>query len=341
MYVSGPPLHVISMNLMQRFREDLGFEFPVSFSAGIDVKNFPGAVACGMVPVTTCTDLLRQGGFGRLPGYLRSLGREMEKCGVRTREAFVLAARGHGASAAVEALASLQPSSVSDGPSGDPLREIALSAPNDLPAALRDTAASAGIDPEELVLRATRVAGRLNGRDIVPGLVDEPRYHSAANSKPPRQIDSQLALYDCINCDLCIQACPNDAIFAYEVAPVELDGFVVTEEHQLAVFEGACNDCSNCEVYCPEKGAPFVEKEMVFLNAEAFERSTADGFVEIDGVLHARMEGKEYRLEMTSGDLPREDPGGDLDAAGLWRMRTVWESIFRSPTPNPVNPAPQ
>jgi ferredoxin len=230
---------------------------------------------------------------------------------------------------------------VSDGPSGDPLREIALSAPNDLPAALRDTAASAGIDPEELVLRATRVAGRLNGRDIVPGLVDEPRYHSAANSKPPRQIDSQLALYDCINCDLCIQACPNDAIFAYEVAPVELDGFVVTEEHQLAVFEGACNDCSNCEVYCPEKGAPFVEKEMVFLNAEAFERSTADGFVEIDGVLHARMEGKEYRLEMTSGDLPREDPGGDLDAAGLWRMRTVWESIFRSPTPNPVNPAPQ
>ena len=75
MYLSGQPLHVISMTLMQRFREDLGFEFPVSFSAGIDAKNFPAAVACGMVPVTTCTDLLRQGGYGRLPGYLKGLGK--------------------------------------------------------------------------------------------------------------------------------------------------------------------------------------------------------------------------------------------------------------------------
>ena len=63
MYLSGPPLHVISMTLMQRFREELEFDFPVSFSAGIDAKNFPAAVACGMVPVTTCTDLLRRGRF--------------------------------------------------------------------------------------------------------------------------------------------------------------------------------------------------------------------------------------------------------------------------------------
>jgi len=39
MYLSGQPLHVISMNLMQRVREDARFEFPVSFSAGIDKKT--------------------------------------------------------------------------------------------------------------------------------------------------------------------------------------------------------------------------------------------------------------------------------------------------------------
>ena len=88
MYLSGQPLHVISMTLMQRFRDELGFEFPVSFSAGVDAKNFATAVACGMVPVTTCTDLLRQGGYGRLPVYLRALGREMRRLDVTTRDAF-------------------------------------------------------------------------------------------------------------------------------------------------------------------------------------------------------------------------------------------------------------
>ncbi len=142
MYVSGPPLHVISMNLMQRFREELGFDFPVSFSAGIDVKNFPAAVACGMVPVTTCTDLLKQGGFGRLPGYLKALGREMKKASVSSREAYVLAASGHGAEAVAESLGDLASESL------DRLLSVASSDPDSLPAAIREEAAGAGLDPE-------------------------------------------------------------------------------------------------------------------------------------------------------------------------------------------------
>ena len=400
MYLSGPPLHVIAMNLMQRFREDLGFEFPVSFSAGIDVKNFPAAVACGMVPVTTCTDLLRQGGFGRLPGYLRALAREMEKSAVTTREAYVLAACGHGIEAVGETLESF-PGGSALVPAGARLKEIAANAPDDLPAALREAAAAAGLDGDALVLHATRVAGRLNGRDIVPPLVEDRRYHAASNSKSPREIDSVLGLYDCINCDLCIWACPNDAIFAYEVEPVEAAtetlrfaedgspegsaelerstgrGFVVGESHQLAVFEGACNDCSNCEVYCPESGAPFRVKELLFRELDGFRASDADGFCRAGDTLHARLAGREYALRLDAGSdratvswdgctlnlswdslevlggrsEPRaQEPGtGEggrdgtdrgIDTADLWRMKTVWGSIFHSPTPNPVNPEP-
>ncbi|MEE9578905.1 MAG: 4Fe-4S binding protein, partial [Gemmatimonadota bacterium] len=226
MYVSGPPLHVISMNLMQRFREDLGFEFPVSFSAGIDVKNFPAAVACGMVPVTTCTDLLKQGGFGRLPGYLKALSREMEKSGVTSREAYVLSAGGHAAEAVREALITFPGTAAGREPVGDrdQWRRVAESSPDELPAVLREAAEAAGLDGDALVLHATRVAGRLNGREIVPSLIEDPRYPASANTKSPRQIDSVLELYDCINCDLCIQACPNDAIFSYEADPIEVDG---------------------------------------------------------------------------------------------------------------------
>jgi len=373
MYVSGPPLHVISMNLMQRFREDLGFEFPVSFSAGIDVKNFPAAVACGMVPVTTCTDLLKQGGFGRLPGYLKALGREMKRLAVSSREAYVLAARGHGAEALGEALSEALPSV-----SLDRLVALAESDPDTLPEAIRAEARDAGTDADAAVLEATRVAGRLNGRDIVPPLATERRYHAEANAKPPRRIDSVLELYDCINCDLCVSACPNDAIFAYTAEPRTIDthiigvgpgglsltpgaGFAIAEEHQLALFEGACNECSNCEVYCPEDGAPFRVKERLFPSEETFAGSRDDGFWRSNGTLHARLGGRVMRLvvdepenraalyteglhlELTWNPLQvvggsTETEAQPIDTARLWRMRTAWDSIYEGARSNPVNP---
>lgn len=373
MYVSGAPLHVISMNLMQRFREDLGFDFPVSFSAGIDVKNFPAAVACGMVPVTTCTDLLKQGGFGRLPGYLKALARDMERAGVTSREAYVLAARGHGDEAVAQVLTGTVP------PGGlERLRVLASSNPDDLPGAIREEAVEAGLDPEATVLHVTRRAGRLNGRDIVPPLATERRYHAEANTKLPRRIDSVLDLYDCINCDLCVSACPNDAIFTYDVVPVSLqthivgsgpggmsltpgEGFSVSETHQLALFAGGCNECSNCEVYCPEQGAPFRVKERLFPTEEAFAESADDGFWYSDGELRARLGGRVLDLRVDesanwayvdAGEISLElswDPlqilGGSvapgatpLDTARLYRMRTAWEAIYRSERSNPVNP---
>lgn len=376
MYLSGPPLHVLSMTLMQQFREDVGFEMPVSFSAGIDARNFPDAVACGMVPVTTCTDLLRQGGYGRLPMYLKNLGKAMRELGVSTREAYVLAWGGHGAQAVETALAEVEGGAALWQAQGASLGEAS---PDALPARLREAASAAGIDGDDLVLRATRVAGRLNGRSIVPPLVDDPRYTCEKNSKPPRRIDSELALYDCINCDLCISACPNDAIFAYDAEPVEgetqilrftddgrLDpaageGYRVGEKHQLAVFEGACNECSNCEVYCPEEGAPFAVKEQLFGSLEIYRGSPRDGFCRENGTLHARLGGVEMRFEpsreenratVTSEGFRYElkwdpfvverghllDPASasGVDSALLWRMRTVWEAIYHGAAPNPV-----
>jgi putative selenate reductase len=381
MYVSGPPLHVISMNLMQRFREDLGFEFPVSFSAGIDVRNFSSAVACGMVPVTTCTDLLRQGGFGRLPGYLRGLAREMERCRVTSREAYVLAAVDHGARSTEEALGEFEGGGEIWRRHGERIEALAGREPDALPAALRLVAAEAGIDGDALVLQATRVAGRLNGRSLVPELADDRRYHASANAKVPRRIDSVLELYDCINCDLCIWACPNDAIFAYDTRPFaarterlspgpygglaqsEGEGFLIGTDHQLAVFEGACNECSNCEIYCPEEGAPFTVKEQVFPTFERFRDAATDGFFRDGDTLYGRLGGREIRLEVNQtanrGRLSAdgievdleweplrvvEGSGGErdisIDTSRLWRMKTVWESIYHSARPNPVNPDP-
>lgn len=381
MYLSGPPLHVLSMNLMQRFREDLGFEFPVSFSAGIDATNFPAAVACGMVPVTTCTDLLRQGGFGRLPGYLKGLRREVEKCGVSSREAFVLAAHGNGGDAVRQTFGPGSPFPL-EAEDVRKLSDLAASEPDGLPEAIRGAARDARMDPDAAVLHATWVAGRLNGRSIVPPLEEVPRYHIDLNRKAPRRIDSVLALYDCINCDLCISACPNDAIFAYSATPVSVptgvvsfdaggitiepgSGFNIAQEHQLAVFSGACNECSNCEVYCPEEGAPFREKERVFPTKGTFASSPSDGFWMAGSTLRGRIGGRSLSLEVNESANRAEVESDDfrltltwdpfepvcgrpvgagaepLDTALLWRMRTAWEAIYGADRPNPVTPDPR
>src|SRR5579871_729737 len=94
MYLSGAPLHVLTFELCRAFREAYGAPLPISFSAGVDAKNFPDCVAAGFVPVTTCTDLLKPGGYARLPKYLEQLAVRMNARGVRTIDDFILAEAG-------------------------------------------------------------------------------------------------------------------------------------------------------------------------------------------------------------------------------------------------------
>jgi putative selenate reductase len=104
-YLSGQPLHVITMTLTDVMRKDIGSDVPISFSAGIDRQNFASAVACGFVPATVCTDLLRPGGYGRLSPYLKTLATEMNKVGAKNIDEFILKAYGQGTDGEVNAAA--------------------------------------------------------------------------------------------------------------------------------------------------------------------------------------------------------------------------------------------
>ena len=248
MYLSGPPLHVIAMNLLKKFREHMKTSIPISFSAGLDANNIATAVAMNMVPVTTCTDLLRPGGYGRLIRYLENLGAKMREVGASTISDYVKHYAG---------------------------REAALVA---------ETTAN-------------------------------PRYRWEHNKGVPRKIGSKLWLYDCINCDKCVPVCPNDANFAYE-APVEAiayDNFAMlpasvrrvpggvfqlATAHQLANYADACNDCGNCDVFCPEDGGPYVEKPRFFGSIETYQK-------------YARTNG--FYIEFAAGSRPSDS---FVDASG-------------------------
>ena len=274
MYLSGAPLHVITLNLVDRWRRARP-EVPISFSAGVDGTNFPDCVALGFTPITTCTDLLRPGGYGRLPAYLARLEERMRAAGATTIGEFILKCGAH------------------EGDASDPA-VVARAAVANTPA-------------------------------IVARVTADPRYRVEANRAGPRKIGSHLVVFDCINCDKCIPVCPNDAMFSYEVAPLRTayERFVVragaverlpagvfetTKSHQLANFQDFCNECGNCDVFCPEDGGPYIEKPRFFGSLEAFAAAPArDGFfaskTPAGSAIVGRIRGHEYRLEVdAAGD---------------------------------------
>lgn len=70
-YMSGRPLHVISVNLAAKLQKEFDGKLDISFSAGSDCFNMVELLACGLQPVTVCSDLLKPGGYGRLAQYLK------------------------------------------------------------------------------------------------------------------------------------------------------------------------------------------------------------------------------------------------------------------------------
>ena len=274
MYLSGAPLHVLAMDLVHSFRREFGDRYPISFSGGIDRKNFADAVAQGIVPVTVCSDLLRPGGYGRACGYLSDLGTRMDAIGASTVDAFVRA--------------------------------------------------TAGCED----LEAARIA---NTQRYHAGLMSDERYSSKRNAKPPKKIGSELELFDCIACDKCVPVCPNDANFSFELPPQELPILFVTQtangwthrvggafkierERQWANFADFCNDCGNCDVFCPEDGGPYKVKPRFFgtlADWRSFDH--LDGFYITRQTIHARMRGHEYTVSCRGERYTYEGAGFRLE----------------------------
>ena len=206
---------------------------PITFTAGIDLQRCR-AVACGFVPVTVSSDLLRPGGYQRLHWQAEALARAMRESGAATVSDFIRARAG---------------------------------------------------DP------GATDASLANHRRAVADVSADERYTAAKNSKPPRKIGSHLKLFDCINCDKCMPVCPNDANFVYETPPRQIlyrdlvirGGRLVagdpktlslggpdSSRHQIANWADACNDCGNCDVFCPEDGGPYIEKPRLFESLGAY-----------------------------------------------------------------------
>ena len=73
MYLSGRPLHAITVNLAADLAEEFSGDLPMSFSAGASCYNAANLLRSGMQTITVCSDLLKTGGYLRLLDYVRAV----------------------------------------------------------------------------------------------------------------------------------------------------------------------------------------------------------------------------------------------------------------------------
>jgi len=123
----------------------------------------------------------------------------------------------------------------------------------------------------------------------------------------------------CLRCDefcsICTTVCPNLALMTFLVEPTKFEPqkikiekgqvdimegapFEITQKYQILHLADWCNQCGNCNTFCPTSGAPYKEKPHIFLNKFYFE-SEGNGFFHDGERLRAKVNGKEYSLQET------------------------------------------
>ena len=106
----------------------------------------------------------------------------------------------------------------------------------------------------------------------------------------------------CLQCDeicnICTTVCPNFANYSYEIEPVsyylqkaiqlengeievENEGlFEINQKYQILNIANFCNECGNCETFCPTNSAPYKEKPKFWLTKASFDLAEEGYFVE-------------------------------------------------------------
>ncbi|MGB4588874.1 MAG: putative selenate reductase subunit YgfK [Clostridiaceae bacterium] len=73
-------------------------------------------------------------------------------------------------------------------------------------------------------------------------------------------------------CEICTEVCPNRANVT-----IEVDGF--ENLHQIVHIDGMCNECGNCDFFCPHGGKPYKDKFTVYWTEEDYKESKNAGIV--------------------------------------------------------------
>ena len=130
-------------------------------------------------------------------------------------------------------------------------------------------------------------------------------------------------------CDKCVEVCPNRANIAI---PVPSANGEFRDMSQIVHIDGMCNECGNCETFCPYQGAPYKEKITLFWSEEDFADSSNEGFYLLSqngtAVFRVRYGGKIGEVELDAQGNPVQSPWPEGDS-GFGKFLQVLKTVYR------------
>jgi putative selenate reductase len=124
-------------------------------------------------------------------------------------------------------------------------------------------------------------------------------------------------------CNICVTVCPNFANQGFELQPVlynlqkatkSKDGiitledgqvFEITQKYQIYNIADFCNECGNCNTFCPTMGAPYLDKPKIHLSKESWENAD-EGFRILKNGKEILYKDKENRIHKLSRNSDEE-----------------------------------
>ncbi len=219
MYMSGRALHPVTTNLASLLSEEFRGDLLLSFAGGADAFNVADLLASGMKTVTTCSDLLKSGGYLRMIQYVEETRAAMDKVGAAGMEDFIARTAVTGDRfdefAPVLRFAALTGSGLSlDLDAASRLADTLQTRANGEPPAgvIASWAAEEGFDEARtagLVALALKVMARLNLRAYADAVRTDWRYQKHSFRMDRSKTDRELHLFDCIEAP-CVDECPVD-----------------------------------------------------------------------------------------------------------------------------------
>jgi putative selenate reductase len=128
----------------------------------------------------------------------------------------------------------------------------------------------------------------------------------------------------CLQCDeicnICTTVCPNFANYSYEIEPIayylqkaiqlengeleiENEGlFEIKQKYQILNIANFCNECGNCETFCPTNSAPYKEKPKFWLTKSSFDIAEEGYYVENTNTIHCKRNNELVSLSETQDE---------------------------------------
>ena len=129
----------------------------------------------------------------------------------------------------------------------------------------------------------------------------------------------------CLHCDeicnICATVCPNFANYSYNFGPIKYklqkavqneEGevelindllFEVNQEHQILNIANFCNECGNCNTFCPTNSAPYKEKPKVWLTKSSFDNAYEGFYRKNIATILYKKNNELFSLKETQGEF--------------------------------------